>query len=193
MKSRILLAALAISMVAVRASGQNWTKCTPVTSPPARGYHAMAYDAARRRVLLFGGGVGNLNDTWEYAGTLLLANGTARPGGSVSLALTAPGDEGKPFQVGSSLGTGPIPVDTRQIDLSPDNLLAVSVTGLWPGIFSGYRGIIGTNGQAKAAINIPNFPVLIGLRLHTAFVTLSPSAPSGIRSISNTFSFSITK
>ena len=64
MKSRILLVALAISMVAVRASGQNWTKRTPTTSPSARGHFAMAYDGARQRVVLFGGQ--GFNDTWEY-------------------------------------------------------------------------------------------------------------------------------
>jgi len=31
------------------------------------------------------------------------------------------------------------------------------------------------------------------VRLHSAFVTLDPAAPSGIRSISNTFTFSVTK
>ena len=51
--------------------------------------------------------------------------------------------------------------------------------------------MIGTNGLAKAAINIPNVPALKGVRIHTAFVTVSPSAPFGIKSISNTFSFTI--
>ena len=39
--------------------------------PPGRGYHAMAYDAVRQRVVLFGGSNTNtiLNDTWEYDGT----------------------------------------------------------------------------------------------------------------------------
>ena len=62
-----------------------------------------------------------------------------------------------------------------------------------PAIFTGYRGVIDSRGQAQAAIHIPNMPALIGVRLHSAFVTLSPSAPSGIRSISNTFLFSIAK
>jgi hypothetical protein len=37
------------------------------TSIPARFNHAMAYDAARQRVVLFGGG-GTLSDTWEWDG-----------------------------------------------------------------------------------------------------------------------------
>ena len=50
--------------------GTNWIQCRPITSPPARGFHAMAYDAARRRIVLFGGWVFPqlLNDTWEWDG-----------------------------------------------------------------------------------------------------------------------------
>jgi hypothetical protein len=95
--------------------------------------------------------------------------------------------------VASSLGTGPIPVDTRKLDLSPDDLFRASVTGLWPWIFSGYRGVIDAKGQAQAAIHIPNIQALIGVRIHTAFVTLSASVPSGVKSISSPFSFTITK
>jgi len=53
--------------------------------------------------------------------------------------------------------------------------------------------VIDSKSQAQAAIHIPNVPARIGLRLHSAFVTLDPAAPSGMRSISNTFSFSIAK
>ena len=60
-----------------------------------------------------------------------------------------------------------------------------------PTIFSGYRGVIGMKGRATAAIHIPADNRLIGLRIHTAFVTVSPSAPFGLKSISNTFSFTI--
>jgi hypothetical protein len=52
--------------------GTTWTQITPATSPTARYQHAMVYDAARQRVLLFGGynnqlGV-SMNDTWEWDG-----------------------------------------------------------------------------------------------------------------------------
>ncbi len=55
--------------------GLDWTQVTPTTSPPARFGHAMAYDASRGRVVLFGGAStsgGNttfLADTWDYDGT----------------------------------------------------------------------------------------------------------------------------
>ena len=123
---------------------------------------------------------------------MLSSSGLPRPGSTMSLSLTPLNDAGLTYQVGSSLGTGPIPVDRRQIKLSPDSLLQISVGGLWPTIFAGYRGVIDSQGQARAAIHIPGMPALIGTHLHTAFVTLDPRAPSGIRSISDTVSLVIT-
>ena len=40
------------------------------TGPSVRAAHVMAYDSARQRVVLFGGGVGpdRLGDTWEWDG-----------------------------------------------------------------------------------------------------------------------------
>jgi hypothetical protein len=123
----------------------------------------------------------------------LTAAGAPRIGGIVTFSLVSSSEGGLPYQVGSSLGTGPIPIDTRVINLSPDALLQVSMAGAWPSVFSGYRGVIDSKGQAQAAIHIPSIAALIGARVHTAFVTLDAAAPSGVRSISTTFVFSITK
>jgi hypothetical protein len=49
-----------------------WSQATPATAPPARNQHAMAYDAARGQVLLFGGtapGGAYAADTWVWDGT----------------------------------------------------------------------------------------------------------------------------
>jgi hypothetical protein len=124
---------------------------------------------------------------------VLQGRGTPRPGRAVVLELLAPESPGRPYQVGTSMATGSIPIDTRVLGLSPDNLLVVSANDCWPAIFSDYRGQISPTGKANATVNIPSVPALIGTRLHTAFVTLEPRAASGIRSISNTFSFSIVK
>jgi len=125
--------------------------------------------------------------------TELVAGGNPRPGGQVDFFLTALDDGGLAYQIGTSLGTGPIPIDTRLLYLSPDNLLFVSTSDLWPWIFAGYRGAIDTKGQARASIHLPSLSALIGVRLHSAFVTVSPSAPSAIKSISNTYSFTVMK
>ena len=50
------------------AQNPDWVRVTTTTSPPGRHGHAMAYDSARQRVVLFGGGLVKLNDTWEYDG-----------------------------------------------------------------------------------------------------------------------------
>lgn len=52
-------------------NGTKWSEIK-VVAPPGRGHHTMAYDAARDRVLLFGGArkMGEiLNDTWEWDGS----------------------------------------------------------------------------------------------------------------------------
>jgi len=51
--------------------GTNWTAKTPVTSPPARYFPSISYDASRQQVVLFGGvnSSGYLSDTWIWDGT----------------------------------------------------------------------------------------------------------------------------
>ena len=70
------------------AQGLPWTQ---VASGPPRRDHAMAYDAARQRVVLFGGNnnpTNYLGDTWEWNGTnwTQLAPATS-PTGRVSHAM----------------------------------------------------------------------------------------------------------
>jgi N-acetylneuraminic acid mutarotase len=57
-------------------NGATWTERLPATSPPARGFHTMTYDAARGEVVLWGGlggcpgsCSGPVNDTWVWDGT----------------------------------------------------------------------------------------------------------------------------
>ena len=53
--------------------GSSWSQVSPsADDPPARRNHALAYDAARERVVLFGGlgeGGEELGDTWTWDGT----------------------------------------------------------------------------------------------------------------------------
>jgi len=51
--------------------GTKWTQGTPSTKPNARWGGAMAYDAARKRTVLFGGAAGQsvFGETWEWDGT----------------------------------------------------------------------------------------------------------------------------
>jgi hypothetical protein len=82
--------------------GTTWTPLATATSPPPRSAHAMAFDPARRRVVLFGGWDGRwaLSDAWELIsgsgpagpGQLpLTVSGTSRIGTSLCLAFPAAG------------------------------------------------------------------------------------------------------
>ena len=126
-----------------------------------------------------------------YNETLLSLSGSPSPGGTVNLDLLSTGDAGRAYQLGSSFGTGPIPIDSRQLDLSPDALLVLSVSGVLPTVFENYAGVLDAQSQAKARIHIPAVPALKGVRIHSAFVTLLATAPSGVANISNMAMFTI--
>jgi hypothetical protein len=63
------LTAFAATLLAVSSVGQvpDWTQVTTAINPSARHEHAMAYDSARGRVVMFGGSF-QPNETWEYDG-----------------------------------------------------------------------------------------------------------------------------
>jgi hypothetical protein len=54
--------------------GRDWTQRDPARMPPARWGHVMAYDAARKQIVLFGGIDDSdrrlLNDTWVWDGSI---------------------------------------------------------------------------------------------------------------------------
>jgi len=120
-------------------------------------------------------------------------SGSARIGGILNLILYSPAAASKAYYAGCSFGTGPIPIDTRRIDLSPDILLFLSTSGLLPTVFSSFAGLLDASGNGKASIVIPNAPALVGLKLRNAFLTIDAMAPSGVLTISNTCAFTIQK
>lgn len=60
-----------------QVDGTSWSEVAVASAPPARFDHALAYDSARQRVVLFGGearatgsaAANYLDDTWEWDGT----------------------------------------------------------------------------------------------------------------------------
>jgi len=126
-----------------------------------------------------------------YSETWIAVSGQPSPGGTIDLDLLSGLDPGLGYQVGSSFGTGPIPIDTRKLGLSPDPLLVLSVGGVAPKVFEAYSGTLDSQGRGKARIRIPSVAALKGVRIHTAFVTLLATAPSGVSHICNTVMFTI--
>ncbi|MBI3651572.1 MAG: hypothetical protein HY231_11200 [Acidobacteria bacterium] len=71
-------------------NGKGWTQIS-ATGPARRDHHAMAYDAARRKTILFGGfSEGKyLGDTWEWEGKIwrqMAASGPEARGGKPGMA-----------------------------------------------------------------------------------------------------------
>ena len=125
--------------------------------------------------------------------TTIVASGAPSPGETICFALQSYGEARLAYQVGTSLGDGPIFIHGRLLGLSLDPVLMVSVQGQLPHIFSAYAGRLDGQGKAQAALHIPRGRALIGLRLHTAYVTIESSAPSPVKSISETVPFTIMK
>lgn len=121
----------------------------------------------------------------------ITGKGSTAPGSTLFLDLDAAPDAGLPYQVGSSLGAGPIHIGRRTLGLSPDTMLVVSLSGALFWVFRDYTGVLDAQGKARARIDIPNLSILKGVRIYSAFVTLRAGAPAGIQSISFTFMFSI--
>jgi hypothetical protein len=168
----------AAGMVYLAGNTSNAEKDFPVTGGPDPTYNGGLFDVYVAKIALT---------------DALTASGSTRPGGTIALHLQAEEARGLRYQVGSSLGTGPTPLDTRVIGVSADVLLLLSVSGFWPQVFQDFAGMLDGQGKASAAIHIPDDSKLIGTELHTAYVTIDPAWPSGIRSASETFSFRIAR
>jgi hypothetical protein len=169
--------------VAVDASGNayvgGWTRSTEASFPVCLGPD-----------LVFNGGT---TDAFlaKVAHATLRAKGNPWPDRMVTLLLSSSDSPDRPYQLGTALGQGPIPIDTRKIDLQFDALLYCSVNNLCVDVFQQFTGILDAVGQGQASLRIPGDQRLVGVTVHTAFVTLDPAAPSGIRSISNTIPVTI--
>ena len=79
------------ALCARRHLGMGWSElvCMATTGPAKRYGHAMAYDEARRQVVLFGGGNpgGRFGDTWTWDGAAWTQAASAGPSARADLAM----------------------------------------------------------------------------------------------------------
>jgi len=124
-----------------------------------------------------------------FDAVLMGDNPTPRLGTTITLSLKGQ-NPGSTFQAACSLSNAPgIPVDSRNIPLTPDGLMIASL--ILPTVFANFSGVLDANAAAQAQILLPQSPALVGLSFYAAFVTMSPGAPSGIENISNDERFTI--
>lgn len=135
------------------------------------------------------GSVGRVN---VYVAGITGDTATPAPGGTVKYSLQSDLDNGLLYQLALSFGNGPIPIDNRQIELSPDGLFFITVQNFVPALLSGSSGTLDAKGMASAALNIPNIAVLKGSKISAAFVTIKNGAPSNIMTITLPFIVTIT-
>jgi len=174
------------------------TKSTSLSGPTHQGPFQRSWtnswnsnpDPYNSKCPEFAGG-GGPKVCFTYNEIMITLSGTTNPGGAVNLDLLAAADAGRFYQTASSLGTGPIPIGSRVLHLTPDDLMVITVNGYLPSIFANYAGQLDSGGKARASIKIPNAPVLKGVRIHSAFVTFDASAPFGVSQISGTVTFTI--
>jgi len=84
--------------------GTNWTQINSGTKPSARSGHAMTYDTARGKAVLFGGSQGG-NETWEWDGANWTQKNPAnKPSARSSHAMTYDTARGKVVLFGGSQG-----------------------------------------------------------------------------------------
>jgi hypothetical protein len=116
--------------------GAAWTQVFPAHAPPARSGGAMAYDAARQRVVLFGGGAGPsavYGDLWEYDGNDWTQRtfGAAVPGPRTGARMVYDTPRGVCVMVGGSSGADLYP-ETWEFDGTVWTLRAASLPGVDP-------------------------------------------------------------
>lgn len=162
--------------------GQSWIRETPNTPAPRRSAHALAFDSARQRTLLFGGvdRLATYRDTWTYGAVGFTAYGSGCGSPTVTLSPRSDPKVGKSLvleswnlsstarpQAALALGIKRLNVDLTPIGMpscwllqSSDVLLAFTVN----------------NGTGSYTLTIPNTQQLIGQKLLAQAVIGDPSA-----------------
>jgi hypothetical protein len=99
--------------------GSTWHQLTPTLSPPGRWGHAMAYDMARVRTVLFGGtdNSGTLADTWEFDGATWQRIPIVGPGRRALMSMVYDSARGRSVLFGGFASeTGATFADTWEYD-----------------------------------------------------------------------------
>ena len=122
----------------------------------------------------------------------ILGVSAPRPGQSITFDLLAGRDAFCAYQVATALQTGSIACGLHTMPLSLDPVFWLSVSGRLPQVFEGYAGHLDAQGRGRAVLHLPSLRALVGVRVHTAFVTLDQGVAPRLRSMSPAFTFTVT-
>ena len=124
----------------------------------------------------------------------LSSTGIAKIGTTFALDLSAVRDGGLAYVTALSLSglTPGLPIDRRIVPIVPDNLFLLTAQNKVPVLFQNFQGVLSKSGSARSRIAIPSLPALVSLNFYAAYLTY-PGGPKGVKTISNPFTFTITK
>jgi hypothetical protein len=80
--------------------------------------------------------------------------------------------------------------DGRRIWLNPDVVTYATMFGWLPGIWNGGPGVLDSNGEAQAALNLGSLSIPstgLGLPFWMTLIVLDPAAPSGVAYLPDTY------
>lgn len=110
----------------------------------------------------------------------VVKSGSERIGTTVTFTYTSPGDAGRTYLLGWSLGTTPgLPLGgLRVLPLNPDFLFTAAVNT--NAILSPTWGTLDGNGQANVFLALPNSPLVVGFTTWVAGITFDGNYHLGI-------------
>ncbi|MEM7200996.1 MAG: kelch repeat-containing protein [Planctomycetota bacterium] len=181
--------------------GASWTSLALPATPPRRSGHAMAYDAARQRIVVAGGFSAGLVPGYHghYRDTWLL--GTTQPAQATTYGSGCGGPNGPPFLAG--FGLPRLASSSFTLDLGGAPPLAPAVIFFAAGSASvpivssctalvdvgRWQGHVSVNtttaGQAALPLRVPRAPALIGVDTFGQGAVLDPYGPWQGISLSN--------
>jgi hypothetical protein len=173
-----------------RALGSEPAVDLSVANPLHAGSETAVYEQFDGAVRVFDLAQRTLGWTGAYE---TIHRGRASPGATLGFALArSPADAGLVHVLGLSIGSTPgIPIDVRTLPLNVDGLLLASLL-VGPPVFQSFVGTLDALGETVGpAIALPAVPGLVGVAPFVAWLTLDPTAPSGIRTISRATRFTI--
>jgi hypothetical protein len=145
-------------------------------------------------------GIGSISNTYTITiskstqAALLDGSGSTTLGSEFKFQLEDPGNHHQDYRLISSWGTGPTTLLGKTVYLSYDDLFKLTLYNYVPSVYRNYQGRLDGNGKANASVVITKDPRYVGMQVHSAFLVwyYGPYFPT-IKSVSNTFSFTITR
>ena len=97
-----------------------------------------------------------------------------------------PSAPGLVYALGAAFGNTGFPIDTRTVPLDPDFLLQATLAQNHAPFSIGWIGVLDAGGEGGGALGNP-IPALAGLQIWIGGFTFDATAPSGVRTIGNSF------